>query len=1187
MKSRQAAALILALLMLCAMLPRQRTLAEAGATLHIAGKDYTTEELGSDIVGTGWRWSAEKNEITLSGYKSGYIKYYGTPPKQDVSILVAAGTNNSITVPADLTEHGIHVGRDLSLSGAGNLSIAINRVYHSSNDEDYDGIYSNDGSISIDMAGKLDISVKDFCGIRARNHVTLSGTGDVKISAECGIWSLRGHVNSTMAGKLTIDARSIGIITENLSYAAGDIKLSGNGAVIINSGAHGISAELGNVSLSGNGAVSITLAANNGATYGIYAHSNVDLSNNGAVTINADKFGVHSETMGVSLSGDGDVSITTGDGNSERGYGIYADNDVNLSGSGDVIIDVEGKGIISYFYGVSLSGDGDVSITATNDGIYANDGVTISGSGAVSITVHDSHTYTSGGIYTNNEDVIVSGSGKLTVSSDKDAVYLWDKGKELKLNGTGTPLTFTSGEGYRAIYNGRDDSSPVGGTEYHNYRETGAPNGTYVRYDHKSSVVETVELTAPSASKTYDGTALTKTTGVSATGLPEGYTVEATASGSQTDVGSSDNVVNEGYVIRDAGGNDKTADFPNVTKVNGTLTVTPATLTIRADNKTREYNTANPMLTYSVEGLQGEDCIITIGLDPAISTTAILMSPVGGYPITFGGPAVLGNYNVSYVDGTLTVKSNSVDLTLAATGYNGTYDGADHNGVTGATASLPDAVITYSLNENGPYSGDIPQVHDVTPGTVIWVKASLANYEDARTSVTAVVTAATLTITADNKTREYNTANPELTYSVSGLQGTDSIASIGLDPAISTTAVQTSPVGGHPITFGGPTVLGNYNVNYVDGILTVTPQVAPTTTESTETSSTSADPTTTESTETSSTSADPTTTESTETSSTSADPTTTESTETTPTTTDPTTTESTETSSTSADPTTTESTETSSTSADPPTTESTETTPTTSDPTTTESTETTPTTTDPTTTESTETSSTSADPTTTESTETTPTTTDPTSTESTETTPTTTAPTTTESATTTPTTTESTETIPTTTTPTSTESTESTPTTTAPTSTEKPETDPSQSDEIRMIKQAPAWIKGSLLSASYTSNASFADFLYVRVDGNVVDRSNYDVEEGSTIVSFKAKYLETLSVGKHPVEIVSKSGTAHGMIEIKGPAAGQTEETTKSGDSVPRTGESVGQYLWLALLLLAAGGMLLVLRKKNMLKHRD
>ncbi|MDI9470934.1 MAG: LPXTG cell wall anchor domain-containing protein [Bacillota bacterium] len=143
-----------------------------------------------------------------------------------------------------------------------------------------------------------------------------------------------------------------------------------------------------------------------------------------------------------------------------------------------------------------------------------------------------------------------------------------------------------------------------------------------------------------------------------------------------------------------------------------------------------------------------------------------------------------------------------------------------------------------------------------------------------------------------------------------------------------------------------------------------------------------------------------------------------------------------------------------------------------------------------------------------------------------------------------------------------------------------------------MIQQPPVWTKGSNASASFTSNAEFADFLYVMVDGEVVDESNYDAKEGSTIITFKAKFLESLAKGKHPVEIVSTTGIAHGMIEIEGPAAKPgTEETQPTGteetkpsesDAVPRTGTNSGYYPWLALILLSAGGLLLVLRRKRM-----
>ena len=70
------------------------------------------------------------------------------------------------------------------------------------------------------------------------------------------------------------------------------------------------------------------------------------------------------------------------------------------------------------------------------------------------------------------------------------------------------------------------------------------------------------------------------------------------------------------------------------------------------------------------------------------------------------------------------------------------------------------------------------------------------------------------------------------------------------------------------------------------------------------------------------------------------------------------------------------------------------------------------------------------------------------------------------------------------------------------------------------------WQKGSEDVLSFTSNAAFADFLKVQVDGKNVDAANYTVAEGSTIVTLKPSYLETLSVGKHTLAIVSDTGTA-------------------------------------------------------------
>ena len=82
-----------------------------------------------------------------------------------------------------------------------------------------------------------------------------------------------------------------------------------------------------------------------------------------------------------------------------------------------------------------------------------------------------------------------------------------------------------------------------------------------------------VTLTSASAEKTYDGTALTDSS-VTAEGLPSGFTVSATVSGSQTDAGSSANTI-DSYTIYNADGSDVTGQFKNVTLQNGTLTVNP------------------------------------------------------------------------------------------------------------------------------------------------------------------------------------------------------------------------------------------------------------------------------------------------------------------------------------------------------------------------------------------------------------------------------------------------------------------------------------------------------------------------------------------------------------------------------------------------------------------------------------
>ena len=107
-----------------------------------------------------------------------------------------------------------------------------------------------------------------------------------------------------------------------------------------------------------------------------------------------------------------------------------------------------------------------------------------------------------------------------------------------------------------------------------------------------------------------------------------------------------------------------------------------------------------------------------------------------------------------------------------------------------------------------------------------------------------------------------------------------------------------------------------------------------------------------------------------------------------------------------------------------------------------------------------------------------------------------------------------------------------------------------------------SWQKGTKDGLTFTSNAAYKHFQKVQVDGKDLDASNYTVKEGSTIVNLKTEYLETLSVGKHTLAIVSETGTATTEFTVK--ASAGTDDTQP-----PQTGDDSNIALWIAVLLAA------------------
>ena len=111
-----------------------------------------------------------------------------------------------------------------------------------------------------------------------------------------------------------------------------------------------------------------------------------------------------------------------------------------------------------------------------------------------------------------------------------------------------------------------------------------------------------------------------------------------------------------------------------------TLIVNKAPLTITADNKSKQEGAANPELTVSYSGFVYDDTEASLTTLPSVTTTATASSPIGTYPITVSG-AVAANYEITYMNGTLTVVDESAQ--------NNVLGGQDISARSGSQVVMP------------------------------------------------------------------------------------------------------------------------------------------------------------------------------------------------------------------------------------------------------------------------------------------------------------------------------------------------------------------------------------------------------------------------------------------------------------------------------------------------------------------
>ena len=170
------------------------------------------------------------------------------------------------------------------------------------------------------------------------------------------------------------------------------------------------------------------------------------------------------------------------------------------------------------------------------------------------------------------------------------------------------------------------------------------------------------------------------------------------------------------------------------------------------------------------------------------------------------------------------------------------------------------------------------------------------------------------------------------------------------------------------------------------------------------------------------------------------------------------------------------------------------------------------------------------------------------------------------------------------------------------------------------------WKQNTDETITIRGNGEFSKFESVKVDGSIIDAQNYTAKEGSTIITLKADYLKTLSVGTHSFEIVWTDGSAVTSFKVSkntsdndggkdnnnnkdnsnnsnnindnpnsNPAAVPDDKKTNGSDSgnnaddsqqitAPQTGDNSHPMLWVTLLAASLAGLLALLsvrRKKD------
>ena len=269
-------------------------------------------------------------------------------------------------------------------------------------------------------------------------------------------------------------------------------------------------------------------------------------------------------------------------------------------------------------------------------------------------------------------------------------------------------------------------------------------------------------------------------------------------------------------------------------KLEGTeeLTITARPITITGDGweSSQPYTGSEyKKTTYTAEEANAENTRGLVAGETATVSYEIAGTNVGSYTGTFGNDFqvmkgdvdVTANYNPTKTPGTLAITKAEIAkyVTLTPADVTKVYDG---NAYAAGTATAADRngnnlKIEYSVNGTD-WTEDPSEITatEVKDSVTVNVRVSSeGNYDGYVTGTEKLtITPKAVTVTADDLSKIYKEDDPELTATVTGTLGEDTLI-------YQLSRESGEDVGKYPITARGEAIQGNYTVTYKPGTLTI------------------------------------------------------------------------------------------------------------------------------------------------------------------------------------------------------------------------------------------------------------------------------------------------------------------------------------------------------------------------------